>query len=224
MYNDPNQSPYGQPQQSQQPQSPYNQPPTQYPGLPGSSNPYEMPPSNPYEMPPTQYAGPSPYNVPPAPVPGFAQPQLQPKRSLRWLWITLGIIGGVLLLSCAGCFIAGAAGYNFFAQTVIGPTTVANSYYSAIQNQDYAKAYSYLDSNMQTLSGQTLTQNLYTTAATAKDTADGAVISFSQTDYTTNNGTASITMSVTRNGLTYDVHLQLQQANNNWVITSYDAI
>lgn len=222
MYNDPNQSPYGQPQQ---PQSPYNQPPTQYPG---SSNPYEMPPvtnvppSNPYEMPPTQYAGPSQYNVPP--VPGFAQPQLQPKRSLRWLWITLGIVGGVLLLSCAGCFIAGAAGYNFFAQTVIGPTTVANSYYSAIQNQDYAKAYSYLDSNMQTLSGQTLTQDLYTTTATAKDTTDGTVTGFTQTGYTTNNGTANITMSVTRNGLTYDVHLQLQQTNNNWVITSYDAI
>lgn len=218
MYNDPNQPPYGQPQQPQQP--PYNVPPTQYAG---QSNPYEVPPSNPYEVPPTQYAG-TPYNMPPPPVPVYARPQSQPKSSLRWLWITLSIVGGLLVLILAGCVIAGVAGYNFFAQT-IAPTAVANSYYAAIENQNYTQAYSYLAPNLQTSSGQAVTQDLYTTAATGKDTVDGPVTSFTQTGYTNSNGTASITMSVTRNGQTYVVHLQLQQnSSNNWVITSYDDI
>lgn len=219
MYYDPNQPPQ-QPQQN-----PYEIPPTQYAG------------PNPYEMPPTQYAGPSnnpqqygppPYNpsqYAPPPVPGYAQVPQQPKRSLRWLWITLSIVGGVLVLSCAGCVIASAMGYNFLKTTVVGPTEVANSYYQAIENQDYSQAYGYLANNMQTTSGQTLSQNLYTTAAQGKDTTDGQVTNFTQTNFSNNNGVASITMTVTRNGSVYDVHLKLQQdSSSTWRITSYDDI
>ncbi|MEO8970051.1 MAG: DUF3824 domain-containing protein [Ktedonobacteraceae bacterium] len=225
MYNDPNQPP------QQPPQNPYELPPTQYAG------PLQQPPQNPYEVPPTQYAGPSynpqqygppPYNpspYAPPPLPGYTQVPQPPKRSLRWLWITLSIIGGVLVLSCAGCVIASAMGYNFLKTAVVGPTEVANSYYQAIENQDYSQAYSYLADNMQTTSGQTLSQNLYTVAAQAKDTTDGQVTNFTQSGFTNSNGTASLTMTVTRNGHAYDVHLKLQQnSSGTWKITSYDDI
>ena len=222
MYNDPNQ----QPQQPQQPQpNPYEVPPTQYAG------------QSPYE--PTQYVGPQynpqqqygapPYNQPPPygapPVPGYAQvPQQQPKRSKRWLWITLSIVGGVLVLSCIGCVVLGALGYNFLAPTVSASVT-ASSYYQAIENQDYTKAYSYLANNMQTTtSNQPLTQSLFTQGAKAKDTVAGTVTNFSQTSISTNNGTASVTISVTRSGQPYLVHLQLQQINGNWVIIQFDTI
>ena len=219
MYYDPNQPPQ-QPQQN-----PYEIPPTQYAG------------PNPYEVPPTQYAGPSnnpqqygtpPYNPSqygPPPVPGYAQVPQPPKRSLRWLWITLSIVGGVLVLSCAGCVIASAMGYNFLKTSVVGPTEVANSYYQAIENQDYSQAYGYLANNMQTTSGQTLSQNLYATAAQGKDTTDGKVTSFTQAGFSNNNGVASVTITVTRNGQPYDVHLKLQQdSSSTWKITSYDDI
>ncbi len=219
MYNDPNQPP-------QQPQpNPYEVPPTQYAGQP------------PYE--PTQYVGPQynpqqqygapPYNQPPPPygappVPGYAQiPQQQPKRSKRWLWITLSIVGGVLVLSCIGCVVLGALGYNFLAPTVSASVT-ASSYYQAIENQDYTKAYSYLASNMQTTSNQPLTQGLFTQVAQTRDLRDGQVTNFSQTNISTNNGTASVAMSVTRSGQSYVVQLQLQQINGNWVITQFDTI
>ncbi len=135
MYNDPNQPPQ-QPQQN-----PYELPPTQYAGPP------QQPPSNPYEVPPTQYAGQPynpqqygapPYNQPPSqyappPVPGYAQVPQPPKRSLRWLWITLSIVGGVLVLSCIGCVFFVARGYNILAPTVSASVT-ASSYYQAIEN------------------------------------------------------------------------------------------
>lgn len=217
MYNDPNQPP-------QQPQNPYEIPPTQYAG------------QSPYE--PTQYAGPQynpqqqygtpPYNQPQPPYaappfPGYAQAPQQPKRSLRWLWITLSIVGGVLALSCIGCVVLGALGYNILAPTVSASVT-ASSYYQAFENQDYTKAYSYLANNMQTTSGQPLTQSLFTRGAEAKDASAGQVTNFSQTNISTNNGTASVTISVTRSGQPYLVHLQLQQNNGNWQITQFDTI
>jgi hypothetical protein len=40
-----------------------------------------------------------------------------------------------------------------------------------------------------------------------------------------NNNVANVTVSVTRGSATpYDVHLQLQQVNGSWKITSYDNI
>ena len=236
MYNDPN-----QPQQPQQPLNPYEVPPTQYAG--GNANPYEVPPTQyagpqynpqpqygtppPYNPPQQQYGAPPQYNPTPyaPPVPGYAQVPPPRKRSLRWLWITLSIVGGLLVLSCAGCVIASRAGINFLQTNVVGPTEVANSYYQAIENQDYTTAFGYLANNMQTTSGAALTQNLYTTAAQAKDTADGQVTGFTQTSINTTNGTSSITMTVTRNGQSYTVHLKLQQdSNNTWKIISYDDI
>ena len=210
------QPPYGQPGQ---PQSPYGQPPYGQPQQP----PYEQqwgqqPPQN---YAPTQYVAPA-YGAQPAP--GYAPPQ-QPRRSRRGLWIALAIIGGLIVLSCGVCGILSVAGVGFFAKSVVGPAITVNQYYSAVEKQDYNTAFSYISTGLTAQNGQTLTQELYTTAAQALDTLKGKVTNYSVGNVSTSNNVASVTVSVTRGGAApYDVHLQLQQVNGSWKITSYDNI
>ncbi len=100
-----------------------------------------------------------------------------------------------------------------------------SQYYSAVEKQDYNTAFSYISTNLTASNGQTLTQELYATAAQALDTVKGKVTNFSVGNVSTNNNVATVTVSVTRGGGTpYDVHLQLQQVNGSWKITSYDNI
>jgi len=215
---EPQQPPYEQ-QWGQQPQSQYGQPPYGQPQQP----PYEQqwgqqPPQN---YAPTQYVAPA-YGAQPAP--GYMPPQ-QPKRSRRGLWIALAIIGGLIVLSCGVCGILFATGVGFFAKTVAGPAITVNQYYSAVEKQDYNTAFSYISTNLTASNGQTLTHELYTTAAQALDTVKGKVTNFSVGSISTSNNVASVTVSVTRGSASpYDVHLQLQQINGSWKITSYDNI
>ncbi len=216
MYDGPNQPQQPPPGQPQQP--PYGQPP---PGPSTQYNPQQYgPPQPPY--------GPPPYGAPPVPgyPPGYAVPQQQQKGSLRWLWITLGIVGGIVVLSCAGCAIAGAFGFNILSQTV-APAVTAQSYYQAIQNQDYTKAYSYLDSgSIAAGNQQAATQDAYAKVAQVEDTTLGKVTkaSVSSINVDSANTNARITMTVTRNGQPYDVHLQVKKVNGDWKITSFDKI
>ena len=209
---DPNQ-PYGQ----GQPPNPYGQPPTQYNPPPTG---YEQPP--PYGQPP-MYGG-----VPPVPpMPNYGPPP-QKKSSLRGLWITLAIVGGLLVLACGGCVIASVAGIGFFAKSIAGPTATATVYYQNIKDQNYDQAYNYLDTNMTTTQGQPLTSTVFTQLAQAQDSDKGQVTNFSQTSVNTDstNGvnTATVIMSVTRNGSSYDVTLQLKQEDGAWKIIGFDNI
>lgn len=237
MYNDPNQPqpPYGQPPNYSNPyeqgQQPYGQPPY------GQSQPPYGQPSNDAPQPygSTQYGTP-PYAAPPGP--GYAPPQ-ETKKSNRWIWITLGIIGGLLLLGCVGCAVIFGIIGRGVQQTVNtvttsidktataasgeGAQTTAQAYYAAIEVQDYPTAYSYLDSNLVTTNNQPLTSDLYTQAAKGRDTSLGQV-----TNYTISvdaNDPNSITVSVTRGqGQPYTVHLKFRQTSSGWKITSYDEI
>ncbi len=172
-------------EQNQPPQQPDYQTPTQYTPPPEYNQPYAQQPA--YGQPP--YSG-----VPP--MPGYEQPQ---RASLRWLWITLAIVGGILVLGCGGCIIASVAGIGIFGRavsTAIAPSTTANSFI---------------------ILGQTI------------DATKGTVSSFSQSGIslntsTSSGNTATVTMDVTRNGSSYTVHLELRQENNVWKITSVDNI
>jgi hypothetical protein len=217
MYYDPNQpqQPYGQPPNSGLPPTQYI-PPPQYGGVP---------PTQP------QYGGQPQYGMPPQPGYGYPAPPPQ-KTSLRWLWITLSIIGGVLVLVCGGCILLSVLGIGIFGQAVnsiVAPTTTANAYYQAIQNQNYTQAYTYLDFNSVTIAGQqTATQDAYIATAKAEDLANGVVTSFTQTSIhsSSTNGvnTATVIMSVTRSGSSYSVDLQLKEENGTWKIVSFDQI
>src|SRR6266704_6502768 len=134
----PQQPPYEQ-QWGQQPQSQYGQPPYGQPQQPPYGQQWGQQPPQDYA--PTQYVAPA-YGA--QPVPGYAPPQ-QPRRSRRGLWIALGIIGGVLVLSCAVCGILFANGAAFFAKTVAGPAIVVDQYYNAVKGQHYDTAFSYME-------------------------------------------------------------------------------
>ncbi len=201
---------YGQPQQfGPVPQNPAFGQPQQF----GQQPQYAQQP--PIGQP--QYGQP-PYGQPPV----YTQPQPQ-KRSLRWLWITLGVVGGLLVLGCAACGILGALGVNLFAQAA-QPAVVAGQYYGAVSQQDYTKAYSYLDTSSVSVQGQTLTPQAYTQAAQVLDTTQGKVTKASPTSYNVTNDTATVTMAVTRGSATYDAHLQLKKIGNDWKIVSVDKL
>ncbi len=240
---DPNQQPeppYGQPPPGQlqppyqQPQPPYEQqqwgqqPPLYYeqPGQP-QQPPYEQlqwgqqPPP---DYAPTQYVAPA-YGAPLAP--GYMPPQ-QPGRSRRGLWIALGIIGGVLVLSCALCGILIALGAGPLAGifgTVVGPTYTATQYYNAVKIQDYTTAFSYMEPGTTTFRGQPITQQAYTFATQTLDTLRGKVSSFSVGNISVTGNTTTVTVAATRgSNPPYNVHLQLQQVNGSWKIISLDNI
>ena len=163
------------------------------------------------------------------PCPATTQPQ---RSSLRWLWITLAIVGGILVLGCGGCIIASVAGLGIFGRavsTAIAPSTTANSYYNAIKKQDYATAFTYLDISGASVEGQQVSKDAFIILGQTIDATKGTVSSFSQSGISLNTNTSSgttatITMDVTRNGSTYTVHLELRQENNVWKITSVDNI
>ncbi len=211
MNNDPNQP---QPASDGQQQPPWDQ---------QSANQHGQP-----QQPPLQYRQP-PYGQLPyeaSPIPNHWSPQQPKKHSRRWLWITLSIVGGVIALSCAVCAIAAVLSVGFFAR--LGePAVVAQSYYQAIERQDYTQAYTYLDSNATfTVDGQpvTVTQaDAFTTEATMLDNTLGPVSSFRVVGFNPNDF-SRIDVVVTRNGSSYPVHLRLKQVGSDWKITSADGI
>jgi hypothetical protein len=176
---------------------------------------------NPYELPPP-YIGEA--SVPPPP----------PKKSLKVfvlvcigiLCLTVAVLSGLLF-----AVLRSAGQHQETVQrtpVVISPTSVPTTptqYYTAIEHQDYTTAYSYVAPNLTASNGQSLTQELYTTAAQALDTVKGQVTSYTVGSTSVSNNIESVTVIVTRGSApAYDVHLQLQQINGSWKITSYDNI
>lgn len=130
------------------------------------------------------------------------------------------------MLSCAGCAIAGALGFNFLAQAV-GPQITVQQYYQAVKQQDYATAYSFLTSDASVnVNGQSVAvsqETSFETAASALDTTLGTVSSY--TANTQGSDTSHVTVTVTRSrGGSYDVHLVLVKVGNSWKIQSADGI
>src|SRR5712692_4258451 len=96
-----------------------------------------------YEYASTGYGQPPYGGMPPVP-PYPPEPQ---KKSHRRLWITLGIVGIVLVLFvCGGCVAASFFGFRYIQQN-IGPALVTVQYYEALKEQKYDLAYSYVDAN-----------------------------------------------------------------------------
>jgi hypothetical protein len=187
---------------------------------------YESPPplvqQPPYRIGQTPY-GQLPYGAPP--IPNYWQPQQPKKPSRRWLWITLAIIGGLVALACIASSIVIAVGVGYVA-SIAGPDFTVQEYYQAIEHQDYVKATTYLSSNGAiTINGLAapITQlDAFTTEAEALDSTQGPVSFF----HSSINGSdySRIDVTVTRNGPSYLVHLQLIQEGNSWKIVSADGI
>ena len=154
------------------------------------------------------------YSAPPVPdyarIPGYYQ---RPRRSYLWLWITLGIL--VLV-----CVLGVALVVGFAVSSVGGPTIASDQYYTAIRDQDYARAYTYLGSNLRA----TLSQDAFIQEAQQQDTAAGRVSKYAYTNVPMGDP-ASANLTVTRaNGTSYTVHLELRQEGGVWKITAFDRI
>jgi hypothetical protein len=138
-----------------------------------------------------------------------------PRRSRRGLWI--GLIVLVLLLAI------GVTGVSYYIVT--GPTRAVNgvvtSYYTAVEKQDYATAYTCLDTQQYIAAGGltiSLSQNAYVLAARANDLANGTLTAFSIGTITIDGSTAHMTVTVTRGGTARQVNVQLAQVNGTWEI------
>jgi hypothetical protein len=161
---------------------------------------------------------PSPESSAP-PYPNYAPVQpyyQQPRKSYRWVWITLGILALV-------CIIGGALlvwGLGSAINSVGGPTIASDQYYNAIRDQNFARAYTFLGSGVK--SG--LSQEAFTQAAQQQDVAYGRVSKFSYANVPKGDP-ANATLTVTRaNGTSYTVHLEMRQEGGAWKITAFDRI
>jgi hypothetical protein len=163
-------------------------------------------------------------------MPGPLETKPPTKRPRTWIWIVASVLGVALLASCGLC---GWGMYSIFSTTfqqVLEPLTVTQNYYSALQAKNYSLAYSYI-SPQGTISSLTLDE--FTQRARAQDSQYGAIRSYtpgqpafttSTTDASTDLTHATITVSVTRPQLHYNVLLTLQKIGGQWKIVDFDRL
>jgi hypothetical protein len=161
--------------------------------------------------PPPEYTAPPHPND--APVPGSSP---QPKKSYRWVWITLGILA-------LACIIGGGLliwGLGSAINTYGGATITSDQYYNAIRDQDFTRAYAFLGSDVKA----ELSQEAFTQQAQQQDRTYGRVRAFSYANVPIGDP-ANATLTVTRvNGTSYTVHLEMRQEGGAWKITAFDRI
>ncbi len=151
--------------------------------------------------------------------PNYSQ---QPRKSRTWLWIVLGSVIGVLLFSALVAGSAFFALHSFFQQTDQSVPVVA-SYGLAFIRQDYANAYTDLDSRA-TINGQQVDQQSFTALATYADTHYGTVSGYSIDSPLQGNNPSQVTITVHRGNRNYQVHLKLKLEGNDWKIVSADGV
>jgi hypothetical protein len=96
---------------------------------------------------------------------------------------------------------------------------MVTKYYQALEKQNYSLAYSFLDPNATTTTGQRLTPEVFKSMAQGSDNAEGQIMTFSVGTYT-----PLIVMTITRRYGPYHAHLQVKLEGRSWKITSLDLI
>jgi hypothetical protein len=157
------------------------------------------------------------YSAPPVSdytsVPSYSQP---PRTSYRWVWI---ILGSLALLCVLGAALL-AVGVGVAVKTVGSPTIASDQYYTALRNQDYATAYSYLGSHLKTV----FSQETFTQLAQERDATSGKVVRYAYTNVPMGDP-AIVNLTVTRaTGTTYAVNLEMRQEGGAWKVTAFDRI
>ena len=144
------------------------------------------------------------------------QDQQPTRRHLRRRLILLGI-GVLLFISVL------AIGIPLLVLSIGNQSpemATVKQYYTAIQQQQYTQAYSYLDTRLTPVSLEG-----YSQVATTLDATQGKVVDYSITAFSlaSTQGT-TFTVHVTRMHQSYDVHLKLIQVGTTWKVMSYDGI
>jgi hypothetical protein len=132
------------------------------------------------------------------------------------VWVILSILA---LSSILGCTVL-ALGASFAIKTFGGPTIASDQYYTAIRDQDYARAYSYLGSGLQAR----LSQEAFSQQAQRQDEALGRVSRYAYANVP-GGDPATVILTVTRaNGTSYTVHLEVRQEGGAWKVSAFDRI
>ncbi len=200
-------------------------------GQPASANPGVAPPQTPGQQIPRQPQAQQGF-YPPAYPPPFVPPyERRPpvRKSRRWLWITLSIVGAVVLLTCGLC---SWAAYNFLApavQGVSGSLNVVNDYYGDLQTKNYAAAFGDISTQYELSS---LTETKFAQEASTRDSQYGPILSFTpgQPAYasTPNGGfdftRFTVSVDVKRTKLSYTTTFYVRKIGGNWKITNFDSV
>jgi len=220
------------PIQAERPSLP--QPPRGGPSIPNglAYMPSQSPPlQQPSQQGGTQYP-PSGLPAYPAGMPVYGQPyKPQPpvKKSHRWLWILLSVLGVIILASCGLCGWGAYTFVNSTYQQVSGALNVVDDFYSNLQAENYSAAYSDLAPQGQIIG---LTQSQFTAQASKLDQQYGPVASFvlGQPSFSTDASTGpnlsrfTITVDIKRTHLSYTALLTVNKIGGTWKITQYDRI
>ena len=167
-------------------------------------------------------AGIPPYN--------YGQPGQPPvKKSYRWVWILVSVLGVILLTACGLC---GWGAYTLFSsayQQVSGSLNVVDDFYSNLQAENYSAAYSDLTPRGQIIG---LTQAQFTSQASKLDGQYGPITSFvlGQPAFSTTSSSQpdlsrfTITVDIKRTHLNYTALLTANKINGKWKIIEYDRL
>ncbi len=165
--------------------------------------------------------------------PGPQAPYLAPpKKSYKWVWILVSVLGVLILASCGVCAWASSSLFGSAFQqattVVYGGRDLTNNYYEAIQNKRYSQAYSYLSPQGEL---KNLTPAQYLKQAQELDEQYGPVykyvagtpsVSYDTSGTDINHFTISV--DVTREEKSYRVLLTMYKINDQWKITGYTTI
>jgi hypothetical protein len=200
--------------------------PAEKPALPGAPPVPPVPPVSAGSRPPTLPPGEDFVYAAPNRVQGytgFAPPSVsspQPRRSRKTLWITLSVVGVVLLFLCGLC------GWNIVApvfQDTSAAINVATDYYQNVENGQYSAAYAYVQIN-------NLTEAAFAQQAQAREAQYGQISSFelnAPSAQISDDGTITaytMTVSVVRAKDSYSAQLTLQDFGGTWKITAFNSI
>jgi hypothetical protein len=159
-----------------------------------------------------QASGQPQYDVPTLPSYTMAQPR---QKSPGGLWTVLTIIGGVVVLGLVAFLVVSLI--SGFATA--GPRNAVDGFYKAYEQQDYARAYTYLATSGVSIQGQQITQQVFVQASQAIDKVVGPVTKHNITNVQVNNDTATVTVDVTRGTSTMTENIRLSKIANDWKIT-----
>ena len=143
---------------------------------------------------------------PPPPPPGWGQPAAPVKKSRRSLWITLGVIFGVLVLAIGSCTV-------FFVTAIKAPVDASNRFLSAIDDGDYARAISLSDPGC----------SLGMSEADLANAFQGADITYNLNNSSVTNSSATVSGSFSVVGQNVSsIALQLRNIDG-WKICGFNA-
>lgn len=205
--------------------TPQNVPPASYPPYP--SAPYPGMPVPPPSYPTQPQGYPYPYGSYPPPYNPYGYPPPQPPRQRNTaLWVTLTVVGIVVIGACVGCSIFAGSLFSTagkLAQQYYQPVLVVESFCLNEKNADYSAAYDQLSAAQQA----TITRDQFITQSTDRDASEGVVtacdVDTSNTSISSTSTSATIGLTMTRsNAGTFQGTLTLISDGSTWTIDTID--